>query len=178
MCCWATLGRWTGGRGLRRSRVCSKTETMLKTCPRCRQSKPYTEEYFNRDRTRKWGLDVTCRSCNRAKCAAYAAKRQEPKRLGTLKDLGDMIVTSFLKLSPEEQERWRKEVFESMTGLPYRPQTAAELMVCGNCGAERATVFSPEDGYAAVCKRCREDYTRGNSPRKPYRPQERREWLN
>jgi hypothetical protein len=147
----------------------------VKRCSKC--GEPKSEGDFNRDKTRKYGRDLICRDCNKAKCSAWKAAHK-PKTLGTLKDLGDMIVKSFLKLSPEEQERWRKEVFESMTGLPYRPQTAAELMVCGNCGAERATVFSPEDGYAAVCKRCREDYTRGNSPRKPYRPQERREWLN
>lgn len=38
-----------------------------------------------------------------------------------LRRLADQIVEEFQKLSPAEQERFRKEFYEEVTGKPYRP---------------------------------------------------------
>jgi hypothetical protein len=98
---------------------------MLKRCSKCRL--PKSEDSYSKDRSRKFGLDLICKSCR----AAYAAKRKAAKPrthlcgtcCGTLEELGEQMVESFLQLPPERQEKLRKEIYESMTGKPYRPST-------------------------------------------------------
>jgi endogenous inhibitor of DNA gyrase (YacG/DUF329 family) len=48
-----------------------------KQCPSCQKRKPFSE--FNRDRTRKTGLQVYCRPCQRA-AVRLAAKRHRPAK--------------------------------------------------------------------------------------------------
>jgi hypothetical protein len=97
-------------------------------CWKCGQSKPETA--FNRDRSRKYGRDLTCRDCTREKCRAYAAAKRAAKPRanrcgiwGTLEELGEQMVESFLRLPLEEQEKLRKEIYEKVTGKAYSPST-------------------------------------------------------
>jgi hypothetical protein len=45
---------------------------------------------------------------------------------GTLYQLGQQMLQSFQKLNPAEQEATRKEMYEAVTGLPYRPDFEAK----------------------------------------------------
>jgi hypothetical protein len=44
--------------------------------------------------------------------------------MGTIYELGLALAESFPKLSPAEQERLRKEMYEQATGKPYRPESS------------------------------------------------------
>jgi len=39
----------------------------------------------------------------------------------SLKELGNQLAQSFQKLSPAQQDRFRREVYEKIVGKPYRP---------------------------------------------------------
>ena len=43
----------------------------------------------------------------------------------TIKQLGQHLLESFLRLSPTDQERLRKALYEDATGKPYRPEKSA-----------------------------------------------------
>jgi hypothetical protein len=43
----------------------------------------------------------------------------------TIKQLGQHLVESFLRLGSAEQDRLRKALYEQATGKPYRPEQSA-----------------------------------------------------
>ena len=47
--------------------------------------------------------------------------------LGGLRELGQKMLDSFQKLTPEQQEQLRKEIYEKTTGQPYRGNIGAVL---------------------------------------------------
>lgn len=44
-------------------------------------------------------------------------------KTGTIHELADKWVETFKKQTPEEQEQMRKEIYEEMTGKPYRAKS-------------------------------------------------------
>jgi hypothetical protein len=46
---------------------------------------------------------------------------EHPMKLTPLEIL-EMMVESFQKLSPDEREQVRREIYENATGKPYRPE--------------------------------------------------------
>jgi hypothetical protein len=89
---------------------------METTCSKC--GKPKSDGDFNRDRTRKYGRDLICRECNKKKCAAWKVAHK-PKKTMTLEEMFQVIGRSFKSWTPEQQEQFRKETYEGLTGKPY-----------------------------------------------------------
>lgn len=62
---------------------------MYRICNRCKEEKPFTEEYFPKHKRKKHGLDTTCLICKKARDKAnYERKKEkilERKRLSYLK---------------------------------------------------------------------------------------------
>lgn len=56
------------------------TIPLLNHCPKCGQDKPFTAEFFHKDKTAKYGLSYTCKECAKAKARQWTADNREYSR--------------------------------------------------------------------------------------------------